>query len=151
MLCLVGIPIGIGATSPVRAIGVDVFAADDVQLVSLEVVGSGNDNCRTVDFGHRGLQLHNSGSIGHYRAGTKATEGQPADTVLVDGHAWVEIGVGTLCICSWCIVSDHQFLVRRLPRTCGRGGPQHADTVTGVAEVKEELVLASFCIGAPRY
>ena len=52
---LIIVPFCIFAFCPVRAVGINILATDDVQFVSLEVVGCWNCDCRTVDLGHGGL------------------------------------------------------------------------------------------------
>ena len=135
MLTLVSVPLIVVTVCPVRTVGIDIFAADDVQLVGFKVVGCVYLDSRAVHLGHRGLQFYNAGSFGHYLTGTKATKGNPAHSVVIDGHTRVKIGIGTLRVCTWRVVMNHQFLVRRLKRTNRRIGLQYANAVTRVTEV----------------
>ena len=151
LLGLVGVPVaGILITvCPVRTIGIYVLAADDVQLVGLEVEGSMNLDSRTVDCGHRGLQLDDAGGFGHHRAGTKTAECYPSHAIIVDSHAGIEVGIRSHLVCPWRIVVDHQLLIGRFPGPDWRFCRQHANAVTRIAEVEEELVFAGLCIVSP--
>ena len=55
MLALIVIPFGGIATCPVRAVGVHVLSTDDIQFVSLEMIGRMYLHRRTINLSHIGL------------------------------------------------------------------------------------------------
>ena len=74
-------------------VGIDVFSANHVELIGLEMIGSRYAHGLAVDFGHRGFQPHYTGVVGEdFSAVVQSAERNPAHPIVVDHHAGIEIG-----------------------------------------------------------